>query len=703
MSRFGITIQPVDKDCTIIDNDVRVSVLSDRIIRVERATKDGFLDKPTQIVMCRNFAKPQFNAQKMSDKLRISTNCRVFDIDLDTLVTSVTFDGITRIATNKTNLGGTARTLDGTFGVVRSWKHNSNGKDKFFFANIRKGIFASNGVAELDDCRSYILEADGSVTPRAEGAVDKYILAFGDDYIGGLKEYYSLTGYTPLLPKYALGNWWSRYHAYTDEEYLALMDKFEQRDIPLSVATIDMDWHIVKNVPKDVPVKSIQGAGWTGYTVEKSLFPDFKAFLKNLKSRGLAITLNLHPRDGVRYFEEQYEAMAKACGIDPKTKQTVEFDLTDVKFRNAYFDILHHPYEKDGVDFWWIDWQQGTKSKMKGLDPLWLLNHYHFADVRREGRQDVILSRYAGLGSHRYPLGFSGDTMVCWKSLRLQPWFTSTASNAGYSWWSHDIGGHMFGHGDAELYLRWVQYGVFSPINRLHSNNKALSKEPWNYPNAEKSAVEFLRLRHRLLPYLYTANVLTAKEGIPLVAPLYYYDKSDNAYSERFRNEYYFGSEMLIAPITDKSQEGISQLTVWLPKGNWTDFFTGEKYVGGKEYTISRTLEQYPVFVKSGAIVPMLAERTGNSTSFDELEVRVYSGNGNYRLCDEQGGIDFAVSSDGGKTVFDVKPTLDCQTKTIKVVFCDIKSANITVNGEAHGIGNSVSIECSTAKIVLEN
>lgn len=144
-----------------------------------------------------------------------------------------------------------------------------------------------------------------------------------------------------------------------------------------------------------------------------------------------------------------------------------------------------------GVDFWWIDWQQGTKSKMKGLDPLWLLNHYHMLDINRDGNNSVILSRYAGMGSHRYPLGFSGDTVVCWKSLDFQPYFTALASNAGYTWWSHDIGGHMFGKGDNELYLRWLQFGVFSPINRLHSSNKGMSKEPWNYPQVENIAEDF--------------------------------------------------------------------------------------------------------------------------------------------------------------------------------------------------------------------
>lgn len=188
--------------------------------------------------------------------------------------------------------------------------------------------------------------------------------------------------------------------------------------------------------------------------------------------------------------------MAKAVGINPETKQDIPFSCKDPKFWNAYFDVLHKPYEKDGVDFWWIDWQQGKKSDVKGLDPLVALNHYHYLDNAEDGRIPLILSRYGGIGSHRYPLGFSGDTAISWKVLDFQPYFTANAANCGYTWWSHDIGGHHFGKRDENLYIRWLQFGVFSPVLRLHStSNDLLGKEPWRYnrpilksPNAFASA-----------------------------------------------------------------------------------------------------------------------------------------------------------------------------------------------------------------------
>lgn len=702
MPIYDTALSEAAKESVYTSSDIRVTVISDRILRVERSADGVFTDAPTQTVINRNFAKPAYKVSENDGKIVVATACTTFYVDKKTLAVECS-TGHGRVKPSpRTNLGGTARTLDGTFGVVRMRK-GGGGKDMFFVANVRGGVMSSNGVAELDDSRSFTLNADGSVSARREGTRDKYVFAFGKDFLGGLKEYYSLTGYTPVLPKYALGNWWSRYHAYTQDEYIGLMDEFAKRDIPFTVATIDMDWHIVDDVPPEFKPRNLtQCAGWTGYTFDKKLFPDHRKFLSDLKERGLAVTMNLHPRDGVRYYEEMYPEMARACGIDPSTKQTVEFDLTDARFRKAYFEVLHHPYEAEGVDFWWIDWQQGTKSAMKGLDPLWLLNHYHTLDIDRDGKHGIILSRYAGAGSHRYPIGFSGDTIVCWKSLRLQPWFTAMAANVGYTWWSHDIGGHMFGKGDPELYVRWVQFGVFSPVNRLHSTKKGISKEPWLYGEAaEKIAVDFLRLRHRLLPYLYTANVLTARDGVPVCAPLYYH--YDNPLAYEMKNEYVFGGQLIVAPVTTKAKkDGFARTVVWLPEGRWTDFFTGETYQGERLMKLKTPADRIPVFAKEGAIIPMLAERQGNSQDFDALEVRVYAGDGEYTMYDETGHIDFRTETNGKVTRFVIKPSSDCTTKTIKVRFCNLKRARYSTSEYISASGNAIEVPCAETVILAE-
>ena len=243
-----------------------------------------------------------------------------------------------------------------------------------------------------------------------------------------------------------------------------------------------------------------------------------------LHDRGLATTLNVHPAEGVHAHEERYAAIARRMGVDPDSELPVDFDPADPAFLQAYLEELHHPREAEGVDFWWLDWQQGGVTRIPGLDPLWLLNHFHFLDSGRDGKRPLTFSRYAGVGSHRYPIGFSGDTVITWASLDFQPYFTATASNVGYGWWSHDVGGHFFGYKDDELTVRWTQFGVFSPITRLHSSDSPFNtREPWRFgERAQRIMTAFLALRHRLVPYLHTMNRRAHRDGEPLVQPMYY-------------------------------------------------------------------------------------------------------------------------------------------------------------------------------------
>ncbi len=685
MERFGCSAQPIRQEQTIVVDKVRISVITERIIRVERSERGSFEERPSQKIMCRQFQEPFFTSEVTEDhKCLVTTGSALFWVDLGDLSVKVKLtdgsndtDQLPWIDSEKVHyIGGTFRTLDNGLGDRILYGEN---KGKI---ELKDSVFSEEGVAVIDDSASYLLNEDGSLSAREEGTKDFYILAFGKDFLGGLNEFYHLTGFTPLLPKYALGNWWSRYYAYRQDEYIELMDKFADKGIPLTVATIDMDWHLVKNVPKDAGTTMKWCVpGWTGYTFEKELFPDHKQFFRDLKDRGLAVTMNLHPHDGIRYFEEQYEAMAEANGIDPATKEPVAFDFTNMTFVKSYFDLVMHPYEDEGVDFWWIDWQQGKNSRLEGLDPLWLLNHYHTLDAGRDGRCALILSRYSGTGAHRYPLGFSGDTIVRWPSLKYQPYFTAAASNAGYSWWSHDIGGHMMSKGDPEIYTRWLQYGVFSPINRLHSTRDKWSKEPWLYgEQAEKIVTEFLRLRHRLLPYLYTANVATATEGIPLIMPMYYLNDCPEAYE--YKDQYYFGMEMIVAPVLSKcKRNGLANVTCWLPEGRWTDFFTGEVFEGGQVYKIKCSMERIPVFVREGAIIPLLADGNHNNQDFTSLEVRLYAGNGSYCMQDEEGSITFTLTTEDGKMNVSVQPEGKVVTKHLALRFIGGEAGQIEDGG----------------------
>ncbi len=636
--KYKYKTSPKSRDAAIVRGDkYRFTVLTPRLIRMEYNENGYFEDKATQVVINRDFDVPEFSVKDEGEILTIRTefveliyNKKPFSkysLTVNTYASGAMINIWKYDEENATNLKGTCRTLDRVEGACP----------------LENGIMSRNATPVLfDDSDSLVIDEDGWASPREEKYTDQYLFCYGYmpdnyDYKLALREFYMLTGATPLLPRFSLGNWWSRYHAYTQEEYTSLMARFKAEDVPFAVSVIDIDWHYIKIDPK-------YGSGWTGYTWNTELIPDYKALLSHLHSEGMEVTLNVHPAEGVAAHESMYPEMAKAMGKDPSTEEKVLFEIENPKFLENYFNILHHPYEEDGVTFWWVDWQQGSVTSVPGLDPLWMLNHFHTLDNARDGKRPLILSRYAGPGSHRYPVGFSGDTVSTWPSLEFQPYFTATSSNIGYGWWSHDIGGHMLGKRDCELVSRWIQLGVFSPINRLHSSpSPFFGKEPWNFDKiSEITMKKFLRLRHELIPYIYSMNYRAHTLGEPIVMPLYY--TWDNPTSYEHKNEFTFGTEFIVSPITkphDKDTMCGSAAT-YLPEGVWYDFFTNRRYDGGKTFTAYREMYDMPVFVKAGGIVPMAKLMHVNDVENPEnMKIKVFAGADNVFDLYEDDGVSY--------------------------------------------------------------
>ena len=630
----------------------RIGLITESLIRLEWSDSGEFEDRATLMAVDRAFLP--------SGAVDYTTGERDGMLVVETPALRLTYDrkpfskeGLTIVVKGvpdsqfntwhygddpKGNLGGTARTLDEADGAIP----------------LGQGVISRDGWAVLDDSASNVFvtaDADGNlpdgvvayggigVAPRDHRETDIYFFGYGRRYREAVHDFQKLSGPAPLLPRYALGNWWSRYYRYSEEEYLDLMDRFKREGIPFTTSVIDMDWHLVNDVdPK-------YGSGWTGYTWNPKLFPDPKRFLDGLHERGLRTTVNIHPRDGIRAFEKPYAKAAATVGVDADAQEPVEFDLTNPKFVQAYFD-MHHDLEADGIDFWWIDWQQGGVTRQPGLDPLWVLNHMHYCDSARDGRWPLTFSRFAGPGSQRYPVGFSGDTVITWKSLKFQPYFTSTASNIGYGWWSHDIGGHMFGYRDEELEARWYQLGAFSPINRLHSSCSPFSgKEPWNFHEPVRSAmVDVLRLRQALMPYLYTMNWRAAVDGDPIVEPMYWANPNLGE-SYEVPDEFRFGTELVVAPVVDPMDKASmrGKADAWLPQGDWFDFFDGRRYVAadpaGRRLAVWRTIDRIPVFAKAGGIVPMQSDPLSDMTVNPRaLDVVIFPGaDGSFAMREDSG------------------------------------------------------------------
>lgn len=709
--KYKLDMQPQAKEAAMVaGTNYRFTVLTSRLIRLEYSSTGHFEDRATRMAINRDFPVPAYQVTEKEDMLELLTehlrlvyNKAEFEesgLRIELRGNFSAYNSTWYYGETGVNLKGTARTLDEADGAIE----------------LEDGLLSANGYAVVDDSSSCILLDNGWVEPRTEGCIDLYFWGYGREYRQCLKDFFHLSGKTPLLPRYALGNWWSRFYPYTEDSYHELLERFEEEQVPFSVAVLDMDWHVTNIDPK-------YGSGWTGYTWNKEYFPKPERFLDYLHQKGMHVTLNVHPAEGARGCEEAYPKMAEALGKDAALEEKIDFDASDPEFLDAYFTYLHHPNEKMGVDFWWLDWQQKGGSKKKGYDPLFILNHYHYLDNGRDGKVPMTFSRYAGLGSHRYPVGFSGDTFATWASLDFQPYFTLTASNAGYGWWSHDIGGHMHGTKSDEMFVRWIQFGVFSPIMRIHSSdNPFFVKEPWAYDSHVCGILKrYLRLRHQLIPYLYTMNYRCHEEGEMLIEPLYYREPFENqAYYAG--NEYYFGTELLVCPITTPADRaaGLASFDAWLPEGDWYDVFTGARYHGGKSLTLYRSMENIPVLAKAGAIVPLASEECVENEVANpkSLTVLVFAGaDGSFTMYEDN--LDKETMEDGssaetrftytdGETAGLVIETSDesCilpaeRTYTVKLYGLG-KAEQVTVSVNGESFAHTVDYEEKTGCIIVQ-
>jgi hypothetical protein len=620
-----------DGAATVVGESYRFTVLTPRVVRMEYDPRGGFEDRPSQAFWYRERPVPEFDVTESDDRLAVETD----DLRLE-YVPDAPFGPDTLSATihgtneewvygdgDDANLGGTVRTLDRVEGATA----------------LSDGLLSRAGWTVVDDTDSLVFGEDGWVEPRdaADGYEDLHLLGYGHDYLACLSDLTALAGDVPMVPRWALGNWWSRYEAYSESDLRELLERFRAEGLPLSVCVVDMDWHVT-----DTEYHS----GWTGWTWNRDLFEDPPEFLDWLHDLGLRTTLNLHPAEGVHPHEEPYEAIAEHVGIDPETEKPIEFDASDTRFLEGYFEHVIHPLESDGVDFWWVDWQQWDDSPaLPGLDPLWALNHLHALDRARDGRRPFLLSRWGGLGGHRSPVGFSGDAYVSWGSLAFQPYLTATGGNVGCGWWSHDIGGHFGGTGTpdgfGELYARWTQFGALSPMNRIHTSKvEYIDKRPWTYPPTVSEALgDALRFRHALVPYLYTLARRYHDEGVPPARPLYYHHpEAGLAYHSP--QEYYLGRELLAAPHTRPRDDetNLSRGTVWLPGGDWFDFHSGERYDAGIHARYG-DLSDVPLYARAGAVVPLDDDPSfGDVEAPETLRVVAFAGaDGAFDLYEDDG------------------------------------------------------------------
>lgn len=638
---------------TVVDGPARFTAVTPSLIRMEYAEDGRFEDRPTLTVGTRGAgarvettvegAWRVVRTSRVELRWRRGTDFSAQNLELRFR------DGRERRTVrpqpgfDHSFLGGWTRGLD-----------LSDGPEP-----LNPGVLTREGWFVLDDSASALLVdrgADFRVRPEREGAYsDWYAFAYGHDYARALRDLRALTGSAPLLPRNAFGVWFSKYFAYTEEEFQELVARFEEEGVPLDALSLDTDFKRI-NDPVGSALFSIavgqpgRAASWNGWDWNRDLVADPDAFVDSMRERDIALVANIHP--SISSSDPQFPAADEAAGglaanqecrvIQADTiGQCHVFDWTDQRQLDAYFD-LHDVFADTGIDAFWLDWccEAEGAADAPGLSPDTWINHQYARYHRELGTRWPAVSRIGasylpdgvygdrGIGAggtgalaeHRSAIHFTGDTCATWEMLAFQAEHTAAEAAIGMPYVSHDIGSFngepQLGQCNAvaaalaqapvpdDMYVRWLQLGAFQPLDRLHSNHGA--RLPWEYAGATaEAAAEALRLRGTLVPYTYTAARRAVDTGLPIAGPLYLrWPRHEAAYEHP--TQFTFGRDLVVAPVTEPgaATDDAVDVELWVPPGQWVERTTGERFRGPRLATVTAALDHVPVLVRAGSVLP---------------------------------------------------------------------------------------------------
>src|SRR5574344_1653222 len=585
-----------DQNGIIKGKKYRITILTERLVRFEYSESGKFEDRPTELVLNRSFKTPKFEIKQDDMFIELATPYLKFSYVKEKKYNSSSLK-VKILETDRMWYYGhpEAKKYNGPFTILAN-KNNNNPLS-------RNGLYSIDGFATIDDSTTKVFESTGNLIERENKEIDIYLFAYGHDYEKALQDYFVLTGYPPLIPRYALGNWWNKNVSYTDLSLKELLETFEVEEIPLSVLVLN-NWQKHDNKK-------------TTFSWNNELFKSPQGMISFLHKKGIKIGLSVNPREGINNLDDRFEEVKKYLTVDKNG--IVPFNVFDPKFIDVYLKILIHPLDDLGVDFYFLD-----GFDMNHLEEGWLLNHYQFNDKLKNTNTRPLTYSYNNLiAAHRYPVLYAGKTVVGWDALKEMPSFISSGANMGISFMSQDVGGYFRGIEDEELYERFVQLGTFSPILKFGSDeSKYYKKEPWKWNIKTFNIVkEYIDLRYKLIPYLYSEAYRYYKDGINLIKPLYY-EQADMYDDVSFKDEYFFGSELFIAPIV-KQRDSVMDRSIhkfFLPDGLWYDFKSGNQFLGSRKYLFFYEDVDYPVFARIGSIIPLANDdnnTTKNPTNFD--------------------------------------------------------------------------------------
>jgi len=597
------------KECMVVGKKYRFSILTDRLIRLEYSESGMFENRASQNVIFRNFDRPIFVVNESDTLIQISTKYYTLSY-----VKNKPFGSgkLTPGSNLKVMLKGSEKEWYYDHPEARNLGTINYSLDDFEGElKLDKGLYSTDGFCLLDDSNSLVLDESGNYVERNSNNYDIYLFMYKRDFGYCLKDYYDLTGYPSFIPRYSLGNWWYKNERYTNSDLNKLIKKFEDNEIPLSVIMLGDKWYNENN---------------------KLIFDDTLINRENLMKlfddKNIKLGLTIDPSVSLDKNNFNYEELNQYYVNDK-----FSFIPLDNNKLRIYFDKIVNNLE--GVDIFNIDY-----NNIKDKKGLWLFNHYHYVDnIVNKNKRALILSRNTKMATHRYPITYTGKTKVDWNTLSILPLYNMSASNCGVSFVAYAVGGYYNGVEQDELYIRYIQFATFSPFLILSSDEgKYYKREPWKWDSLRLSVIkEYMQLRNRLIPYIYTESYNYYKKCVPLIQPLYY--KYPQIYDEPlYKNQYFFGSEMFICPITKKKNPVIGRVVqrIFVPEGLWFDFKTGKKYPGNKYYMGFYNDSEYPAFCKAGSIIPLSLDNGTDNPNNLELVIFPLADN-SYTIYEDDG------------------------------------------------------------------
>lgn len=531
-----------------------------------------------------------------------------------------------------------------------------------FYFGLRKGI--GYGIFFDNTYRTYFdfdTEEKGTTAFWAEGGEVDYYFFYGPSLLSVAEKYMTLTGKPELPPLWSLGFHQCRWSYFPERRVREVAAEFRKRQIPCDAIYLDIDYM----------------DGYRCFTWNERHFPKPSKMIADLEKEGFQTVVMIDPgiREDMDYFvykegvENDYFCKRTNGDImhGPVWPPNCGFpDFTHADVRDWWGQLYQTLYTQDGVSGFWNDMNEPALFKV---------NHYTFPDEvlhHHEGnltnhakahnvyglqmtrattdglkklkpeKRPFLVTRATYAGGQRFAAVWTGDNLSTWEHLQIGNRQCQRLSASGFSFVGTDIGGFA-GYPDGELLVRWLQLGIFHPFFRIHSmgNNddgsaeadaekvkerdavNRLDQEPWSFGNnftpSAKAAIE---LRYKLLPYLYTAFWQYVQKGTPMIRSLVFCDQNDKNCIDA-EVEFMFGDHLLVAPVTAPT---IKKVSVYLPKGEWLDYWTGEQYTGGQhiKYSIAN-LEKFPLFVRAGSIIPHYpVMQYTKEKKVEELTLKVY-------------------------------------------------------------------------------